>query len=192
MAEALLAFKKKLAISNELIWLMIALIISVTAISSVTFLADRLQKSFSQKAHEMIASDLIVRGDHPIDEKFQEKSVKNGLQTANTVIFSTMMRYEQESKLVSLKAVSSTYPLRGKLTLRYSNENLVIGSAWLDQQLADIYQIKIGDEIALGEKKFKVSNFILQEPDRGAGFMNFAPRVMIHYEDLEQTKLLGL
>jgi len=171
---------------------MIALIISVTAISSVTFLADRLQKSFSQKAHEMIASDLIVRGDHPIDEKFQEKSVKNGLQTANTVIFSTMMRYEQESKLVSLKAVSSTYPLRGKLTLRYSNENLVIGSAWIDQQLADIYQIKIGDEIALGEKKFKVSNFILQEPDRGAGFMNFAPRVMIHYEDLEQTKLLGL
>ena len=171
---------------------MIALIISVTAISSVTFLADRLQKSFSQKAHEMIAADFIIRGDHPLDSIFVEKSKQFGLRTANTVIFSTMMQYENESKLVSLKAVSSFYPLRGKLTLREPNLSLASGSAWVDQQLADIYQLKIGDEIKLGEKKFKVMNIILKESDRGAGFMNFAPRVMIHDQDLEQTQLLGL
>jgi putative ABC transport system permease protein len=49
----------------------------------------------------MIAADFIVRGDHPLDPIFIESSKKLGLRIANTVTFSTMMQYENESKLVS-------------------------------------------------------------------------------------------
>jgi putative ABC transport system permease protein len=192
MAVALLAYKKQFANSSELVWLMIALVISVTAITSVTFLADRLQQSFSQKAREMIGADLIIRGDQQLDPAFTKQATEIGLKTANTIIFSTMMRVEKDSKLVSLKAVSDSYPLRGSLTLQEPNTQLLPGQAWLDPQLMSIYRLRIGDEIALGEKRFVISNLILREPDRGAGFMNFAPRVMIHEQDLAQTQLLGL
>jgi len=192
MVEVLLEYKKRFVIASELIWLLIALVISVTAITSVTFLSDRLQQSFSQKAREMIAADTIVRGDQTLDQAFESKANKLGLRVAKTTIFSTMMQVGKESKLVSLKAVSSSYPLRGNLTVEYQKASITPGQVWLDPQLAAIYQLKMGDVITLGEKQFVVSNLIIREPDRGAGFMNFAPRAMIHEADLAQTKLLGL
>ena len=192
MVEALRVFKKKFFVASELVWLLIALVVSVTAITSVTFLADRLQQSFSQNARELIAADTIVRGDQLLDTSFEEKAKELGLRTSKTVIFSTMMRTGNESKLVSLKAVSDTYPLRGKLSLTIPGAELKSGQVWLDPQLASIYQIKLGDSITLGEKEFVVSNLILREPDRGASFMNFAPRVMMHEIDLSATQLLGL
>ena len=192
MVEVLLEYKKRFAIASELIWLLIALVISVTAITSVTFLSDRLQQSFSQKAREMIAADTIVRGDQILDDAFANKANALGLRVAKTTIFSTMMQVGKESKLVSLKAVSVGYPLRGNLTVENRNVSIEPGQVWLDPQLAAIYQLKMGDVITLGEKQFVVSNLIIREPDRGAGFMNFAPRAMIHESDLAQTKLLGL
>ena len=192
MVEPLRVFKKKFSVASELVWLSIALVISVTAITSVSFLADRLQQSFSQNARELIAADTIVRGDQLLDTSFEKKAKELGLRTSKTVIFSTMMRTGNESKLVSLKAVSNTYPLRGKLSLTIPGAELKSGQVWLDPQIANIYQIKLGDAITLGEKVFIVSNLILREPDRGAGFMNFAPRVMIHEMDLSATQLLGL
>jgi predicted lysophospholipase L1 biosynthesis ABC-type transport system permease subunit len=40
--------------------------------------------------------------------------------------------------------------------------SLVPGGVLVDQQLADIYQLKIGNEIKLGDKKFRVMNIILK------------------------------
>ncbi|MDP3605509.1 MAG: ABC transporter permease, partial [Polaromonas sp.] len=37
---------------------------------------------------------------------------------------------------------------------------------------------------------FKITRVILQEPDRGAGFINFSPRVMINSADLAATQLI--
>jgi putative ABC transport system permease protein len=42
----------------------------------------------------------------------------------------------------------------------------------------------------LGQKRLSVGGVLLQEPDRGAGFMNFAPRVMMHRADLDATGLV--
>jgi putative ABC transport system permease protein len=33
--------------------------------------------------------------------------------------------------------------------------------------------------LLLGEQGFAIARVIVQEPDRGAGFMSFAPRVML-------------
>lgn len=192
MAVVLGEFKKQFGFANELLWLFIALVISVTAITSVAFLSNRLQQSFSQKAQEMIGADMIMRGDQALHSEFEKKAIELGLTTARTTIFSTMMRVGKDSKLVSLKAVSTSYPLRGGLSLQEPATSVVPGQAWIDPQLASIYLLKIGDFIVLGEQQFLISNFILREPDRGAGFMNFAPRVMIHEKDLPRTQLLGL
>jgi putative ABC transport system permease protein len=42
----------------------------------------------------------------------------------------------------------------------------------------------------LGDSRLTIDTIIVVEPDRGAGFMNFAPRVMIHKQDIEATKLI--
>jgi len=48
----------------------------------------------------------------------------------------------------------------------------------------------MGDELLLGEARLRIAKIIVNEPDRGAGFMNFAPRVMINQTDVEATQLI--
>jgi putative ABC transport system permease protein len=53
-------------------------------------------------------------------------------------------------------------------------------------------QAKLGDQMSLGQKTFLIAGVIEREIDRGAGFMNFAPRVMMSLDDLPATGLIGL
>jgi putative ABC transport system permease protein len=48
----------------------------------------------------------------------------------------------------------------------------------------------MGDSLLMGNSRFRVASIIAVEPDRGAGFMNFAPRVMINRADIAATGLI--
>ena len=65
---------KRSTLSSELIWLGLALWISIASLSSVTFLMDRLDQTFEKNAHELIAADLLVRGDQMLDPAFETKA----------------------------------------------------------------------------------------------------------------------
>lgn len=189
---------RSLVRSVELLWLGIALALSVAALSSVTFLADRLHQALQADARELIAADAIVQSDQPLGPEFQRKTQELGLRVAQTVVFPTMGSIEQRSKLTSLKAVSPQYPLRGNLLLEDSAlkrkiaPTIQAGEVWVDPGLLQALQLNIGDSLRLGQKDFRVTAVIARELDRGAGFMNFAPRVMIAQSDLAATELIGL
>ncbi len=187
-----LTFLKRYTLSSELIWLGLALWISIASLSSVTFLMDRLDQTFEKNAHELIAADLLVRGDQVLDPAFETKAKQEGLRTAKTIIFPTMARFQSQSKLVALKAVSDEYPLRGQLTLKFGSKGLSAQEIWIDEQLAKQLDLSIGQRIELGSSEFKITDIILKEMDRGAAFINFSPRVMIREADLAKTELLGL
>jgi putative ABC transport system permease protein len=110
-----------------------------------------------------------------------------------------------ETKLVALKAVSEGYPLRGQMSLqilqsdgaannqqatRLTRDVPQIGQAWVDPSLLEVMNLQVGDAIWLGDKSFQIAALIHREPDRGAAFMNFAPRVMIHQADVPATGLI--
>ena len=44
--------------AKELFWLFVALVLSVAALSSVSFLADRLQRSFEIDGRTLLAADV--------------------------------------------------------------------------------------------------------------------------------------
>jgi putative ABC transport system permease protein len=48
----------------------------------------------------------------------------------------------------------------------------------------------VGDSVSLGNSRLRISRVLVHEPDRGAGFMNFAPRVLMNTADLEVTALV--
>ncbi|MBU3578073.1 ABC transporter permease [Polynucleobacter sp. UK-Kesae-W10] len=185
--------------SKELKWLLIALTLSVSALTSVSFLADRMHRAFEFDARQLLAADLLLVADQPIPEQFIQEADKQKLQTAQTVVFPSMATVGSESKLTSVKAVSSSYPLRGALQLQGLVNNpqekiagLGRGNAWVEPGLLNSLHAKVGDSIRLGEREFVIAGVITRELDRGAGFMNFAPRLMIALDDLPSTGLIGL
>ena len=88
--------------SPELHWLLVALIISVASLSSVAYLADRMQRAFDRDAKQLIAADYLIQSDQPLPIIFQEQALSDGLRIAQTVVFPTMASFEEQSSLVSL------------------------------------------------------------------------------------------
>ena len=179
--------------SSELAWLFVALTLSVAALSSVSFLADRMQRAFQFDARQLIASDLLIVGDQPVPESFIQEAQRRKLQIAQTVVFPSMASVGQQSKLSSLKAVSASYPLRGQLQAsRTDTTGPRRGSVWVDPAVLASLHAKVGDQISLGRQHFLIDAVLLRELDRGAGFMNFSPRIMMSLDDLPATGLIVL
>ena len=182
--------------SSELVWLFIALALSVTALSSVSFLADRMQRAFQFDARQLLAADLLVVGDKPLPEIFIQEASRRQLQIAQTIVFPSMATVGPQSKLSSLKAASSAYPLRGNLEVRSNLKSYddapPPGSVWVEASMLNALNAQVGQNMSLGNKKFLIGGVLDKELDKGAGFMNFAPRVMMSLDDLPSTGLIGL
>jgi putative ABC transport system permease protein len=188
--------------AGELRVLVLAIVLAVAALSAVGFFADRLQVGLQRDARQLIGGDAVLRSDHPVPEHYVAYAQAAGLQTSLQLTFPTMGRASDEAggnaRLVALKAVSPGYPLRGQLTLSDGpgQPKLQVravpnpGEVWVDEALLTALELQVGQSLWLGERLFQITRLIVNEPDRGAGFMSFAPRVMIHAQDLPATGLV--
>lgn len=188
--------------AGELRLIIVAVLLAVAALTSVGFFADRLQAGLQRDARQLLGGDVVVVSDNPAPAAFVEHAHAMHLQTVATASFPTMARAAQEqggaSRLVALKSVAAGYPLRGVMHLNQGpgQPDLEVratpesGYAWVDAPLLEALGLKLGDQLLLGDASFHISHIIAIEPDRGAGFMSFAPRVMINEEDLAATHLV--
>lgn len=147
--------------SKELQWLLVALIVSVSAMTSVSFLADRMHRAFQFDARQLLASDLLIAADQPLPEILVERAVQQQLQVAQTVVFPSMATVGSQSKLASIKAVSPQYPLRGALQVEASAgqsipANLAPGTVFVEPALLNHLRAKVGDQVRLGDKAFVI------------------------------------
>jgi putative ABC transport system permease protein len=188
--------------AGELRLLLVAVTLAVGALTAVGFFADRLERSLARDARQLLGGDAIVASDKPVPQSFVDEARARGLQVATTTAFPSMGRAPDDkggaAKLVAVKAVSDAYPLRGRLKLRNtptaperdSAGAPEPGSVWVDAALLDALQLKMGDTLLLGDAALKIARIVAIEPDRGAGFMSFAPRVMLGHGDLAATALI--
>jgi len=184
--------------AGELRLLMVSVALAVTALTAVGFLADRMQAGLWRDARQLLGGDAVVVSDKPTPQMLVQEAVRRGLVTNTQVGFPTMARVpvaEGESRLVALKAVAPGYPLRGVLQVHRQPEAAqdsipARGQVWVDPALLDALDLAPGQMLALGERELRVTGVIEREPDRGAGFMNFAPRIMMNAADLESTALV--
>ena len=186
--------------AGELRFLLAALAVAVAALSAVGFFVDRMNAALERDATELLGADLLVRSDYPLRETWRAEAAARGLLSADVVSFPSMATTgsteTEDTRLVAVKAVSSAYPLRGDLRLRTDNAEHTTkgapqaGTVWVDTALLSLRGLHLGDAMTLGERRFTIAAEILLEKDRGAGFMNFAPRVMLALPDLESTGLV--
>ena len=186
--------------AGELRFLLAALAVAVAALSAVGFFVDRMNAALERDAKELLGADLLVRSDYPVREDWRAEAASRGLISADVVSFPSMATTghaeSEDTRLVAVKAVSSNYPLRGELHLRTTSNELTTrgapeaGTVWVDTALLSLRGLHLGDAMTLGERRFTIAAEILLEKDRGAGFMNFAPRVMLTLSDLQSTGLV--
>ena len=188
--------------AGELRLLIVAVTLAVAALTAVGFFADRLKGGLQRDALQLLGGDAVVRSDQLTPGAFIAKAKSLGLKSAASVTFPTMARATDAdggaSKLVAFKAVPTGYPLRGNLVVsekldapaQKTRDIPAPGTAWVDASLLDALGLKIGQTLLMGDASFQVARIIVQEPDRGAGFISFSPRAMINQVDVAAPGLI--
>jgi len=181
---------------GELGVLIAALVLAVGVVSGISAFATRLQSALEQESHRFLAADRVVSSGREMDRESWLKADELGLQQARTLQFPTMLWAEDErTALVSVKAVSDGYPLRGELTFSRKPfgkaQSAVVGpgvgQVWLDSRLFALLDVKLGEQVQIGDAQFVVAAVARTEPDQGASFYGFGPRVLMHFDDIPDT-----
>ena len=188
--------------AGELRLLALAVMLAVAALTAVGFFADRLAGGLERDARQLLGGDAVVASDQPPPPELEAHARALGLEVAHNATFPSMARAPDAqggaSRLVAVKAVSEGYPLRGQLTLAAApggaEENVrgapPRGSVWVDAGLLAALNLSVGDALLLGDSSLRIAGIVVVEPDRGAGFASFAPRVMLNAADLAATGLV--
>ena len=184
--------------SGALRVLVFSLVLAVTGISAIGFFTQRVESALNQQGGLLLGGDLAIMSDHAISEAYLTRAKNQGIATAKTYEFASMVVFGEASQLAEIKAVEHTFPLRGDLTLGKNTSDLgkvvnyvpKAGAVWVEPRLANLLNIKVGDVVEVGERKLHVGAILIREPSRGGDMFGFAPRLMMNAEDLPSTKLI--
>jgi putative ABC transport system permease protein len=184
--------------AGELRVLAVALIVAVASLTTVAFFADRVRQALSQEANQLLGADLMVFSDRPVGAPLEERARALGLATVRLVRFPSMAMAGEDSVLTEIKAVGAGYPLKGRIAIRTTAEATPSrpagipepGTAWVDERLLARLNLALGDEVGLGQRRFRIAAEVVEDPETSVGFLNLGPRLTLNAADLQSTGLI--
>lgn len=179
-------FKRELA-HGQLRLIASALILAVMAVTALAQISSQLQNSIVKQASAFLAADRVLSSPVPVDEAWLEQAKTQRLNVATTLEFQSMLFAGDNFQLVTVKAVSDNYPLRGAIELVSDSAQSLptTGEIWLDSRLAGWLETESQAEIGLSQ--FSLSEAISRLPDGGFNLFASAPVVLMNLDEVEAT-----
>lgn len=184
---------------GELRVLALAIIVAVAAASAVGLFSDRMRIALQAQSAESIGADLLLTGREALPENIGEIASGLGIKFIQHINFPSLAIAGENNSLAAVKAVSQGYPLAGQL--RTASEPYVEaspatgipapGEVWADVRIWNELALTPGAELQIGALTLKLTAFLEYEPDRGVGFVDMAPRLLVNEADIAASGLLG-
>jgi putative ABC transport system permease protein len=184
--------------SGEVMVLLLALAVAVVSLTAVGFFTSRVGRAVNQQAGEVLAADLRLQSARPIDESYDREAARRGLKVARILSMPSVVFLGDESSLVTLRAATEGYPLRGRLKVadrpfgpaRVADGIPAPGEAWADSRLMARLGAAVGSDLAVGAAKFRITHVLDYRPDQGAGFADLSTTLLINMADVPATELI--
>jgi putative ABC transport system permease protein len=184
--------------SGEIAVLVVALVVAVASLTAVGFFTSRVSRAVDQQAGEVLAADLRLESARPIDESYDREAARRGLRVARILSMPSVVFHGEDSSLVTLRAASEGYPLRGKLRVadrpfgpaRTADGVPSPGEAWADSRLLAKLGAVVGTRLAVGAATFRVTRVLDYRPDQGAGFADLSATLLVNIADIPGTQLI--
>ena len=179
-----------------------ALVLAVAVVTSVALLAERVERALVKESSSFLAADLVVSSSQATDADWLQRAEQQGIRTARIASFASMTFAGDEMHLASIKAVESSYPLRGAVkrsTVPFATDESEIetvesgpkpGELWVDSRLLPLLNIELGDMVDVGDGSFKVSHILIEEPDSGSSFSAYGARILMNWSDLPASGVI--
>jgi putative ABC transport system permease protein len=189
---------------KRLFFFFICIAVGVAAIVTLRSLIQSVRGVFGSEAKSLIAADVMIgttRDWTPEVRATIDRYLAAAGPSERTEIVETptMVRPADRTKAVAkmaeLRAVQPGFPLYGSIDLQgprtYSPALLADHGVLVRPELLTAIGVSVGDQIVIGRAAFTIRGLIAREPGRGMGEFSLGPRVIIAYDDLPSTGLLG-
>lgn len=184
--------------SGELRVLLLALLVAVSALTAVGFFTSRVSRAVDQQAGEVLAADLKLRSPAVIDRAYFDMAKSAGLASAELATFPSVVFHGEDSSLSAIRAVSSEYPLRGRVKVATApfdpgvETDAIPGAReiWPESRIMAQLGVSIGERVRVGAQEFTITKVLDYRPDQGSTFVDLAPTVLMRLEDLPSTGLI--
>ncbi|ART63937.1 ABC transporter permease [Kushneria marisflavi] len=177
--------------------LFMALVLAVAATTMIGFFLDRIGSALERQSGQLLGGDLVLVQGNPFDTQVLDTLEDAGMTTSRQVNTVSMAGFGDRFQLASLKGVAPAYPLYGSFQVDFGDgpETTTMlperHTVWVEPRLGTALGLSLGDDITLGDEPFRVSGWILEEPDQDVGLASFNPRIMIDLADLERSGLMA-
>ena len=184
--------------SGELSVLLLALVVAVLSLTAVGFFTSRISQGVRAQAAEVLAADLRMESPNPIPPRYFTEARARGISSAQVISFPTAIFNGDLSQLAALNAVTTGYPLRGRLRIadapfgpgRITDRIPGVGEVWVDSRIIAHLKLELGASLRIGAGSFRVTQVLDYRPDQGTGFVNLAPAALLNFDDLAATQLI--
>lgn len=175
------------------------LFLGVLAISAIGSFTASARDGLLADAGALLGGDLEVRFYHRQLTADQRDFLTSRGTLSHVMSMRTMAGDPagEHRQLVELKAVDAPYPLYGQigtdpsLSLDQALAEEPDGfGALVEKALLDRLRVDIGDQLLVGEGRFRIRGVITAEPDRRIQAFNLGPRLMISQAGLDTTGLV--
>ena len=172
--------------------------LGVAAIAGVASLSASMEAGLAKDGRTLLGGDIDLHLHHRTASPAQRGWLADRGSLSHVVGLRAMARTAgSKPLLVELKAVDEAYPLYGQVVLA-PNQPLSTALArqeegWgiaVEESVINRLGLGLGDWIALGEGRYRLTAVIAAEPDRAARGLVFGPTVFLSLQALEATGLL--
>jgi len=170
--------------------LIIALTLAISATTALKFSNEQIQNAVALQAAEMLAGDLVLSDNQPLEKKWQEKANQLSLKQSEVTTFSSMAHTNDQFVMVNVKAIDDAFPLRGEIRVTPQAQKIQAGEVWLSNRAMDLLHVKVGDSVNIADGTFKVSAKIEHDSNQELGFSGFSPTVIISQADVARTNAI--
>jgi len=199
MAQALRRLRRA-GRSGELLILMMAVAVAVASHAAVALFSERMSQAISAQTGDTLGGDWLFSSRNPLPDTLTGEITARSLQTSSQTVFPSVVFVDQTSALASVKAVDAAFPTRGSLRVAdrpFESGQTVQGGpppgeAWGDARLWQALGVQApGVSVQLGGRALTLTRVVIDEPGRGAGFSDLAPRLLVNLEDAAASGLLN-
>ncbi|KPF45033.1 ABC transporter permease [Rhizobium sp. AAP43] len=170
------------------------------AIAAVNSVSGAITNAISSEGRTLLAGDMRFELDNrettaeerAFLERFGDVSVSTNLRSM------ARLADGSDQSLVEIKAVDQAYPLYGRLTAEPDlplNELLApegdVYGALVAPLLLERMNIKVGDDLLVGNARFRITGTIANEPDAISDGFGFAPRFLTSRDALRASGLIA-
>ncbi|WP_196387291.1 ABC transporter permease [Vibrio cidicii] len=168
----------------------VALVLIISAVFALSALATRMEQVIVKQGKDALTADTLFISANPLPQTLLDAAKSEALTTSKMTRFATMAFSDTGMQLVTVKAVQSSYPLLGELSLRSDTtrtQHVNPGELWLDSRIMERLEVKQGDNVTIGDADFIVSGVIESEPGLSFNPFQQMPAAYIHDTDVART-----